>query len=339
MLLLHTLPILASLTAENILGERLGLSEQAFSPLELCTPEIESVIRIVIGQANGLDEGVKRRVEERLEELEGKVGEITGEEKSVVGRMVGESKTCLEAAFFERCRELASESVKEHDSEKSTNESVKEHDSKKSTSESVMKDFKRLEDAFRKHAACYFEEKEKKYANLIEEKNGKICRVLKEVVDDTGKIDSVTLTFDLATPGDVEASTHDCAEFVRSVEEEIDATAGEVLHKAFPSLTGENKDVERVHAEYVGCMACQLKAEFRQQLREVNAQECRSVSRVVGEGNIKIRNLVLPEMERLYDTLKQMISAFTAEGIESVTKKLRSINKEFIKRLLPDYRE
>lgn len=294
------------------------IGAEAFRPLDLLTPDIESVIKIVVNNTSAVDEELKKRILVRLDEMNFEINKITDEEVVTIRSIMEKNKDTFYDNFINICTNLSREPL------------LKKTWDLSSLAEKIRSSVYTLVE--QSH-----EQRLVRYSTLLLNRNAEICEFLKKVLEDFDRLGDTVLHFNPVNESDIKKISLNNEQLVENITNIVNTIINEFITSTINNTSQKNKQTVETLVTYVVEQKQYILNRTATLVEELSTLENEGVVKTVAQGNLEIKHLITKNMDMLTDLLRKIITDLSDDVLQKVKEMINSLNKDLILRILPGF--
>ncbi|ELQ73896.1 hypothetical protein THOM_3174 [Trachipleistophora hominis] len=298
-----------------------AISTEAFLPLDLLTPDMEKVIKVVVSNTTAVDDELKKRIMVRLEQMNEELDKITTDEMVKIRSILEKNQNIFYdgvvkdyTGFIEKINEV----------------------------EPLLKnilDLNVLAEGIKSSAYTLIEQSHERklvnYSTLFLTKNTEAYVILKNVLEQLDSLESIVLHFHPTNEKDIERIAINNDQLNEDITKAVNAIVNEFITENINNASRKNRKTVEAYIKHVIELKDYILNKMLSRITELSTWENKEVLKVVAEGNTSIRQLINDNMNMLTNLIKQIISNLSDEGLGNVKEMISSVNKDFLQKILP----
>lgn len=294
------------------------ITTEAFRPLDLLTPDIESVIKMVVNNTSAVDEELKKRILVKLEEMNFETNKITDEEVVTIRSIMEKNKDTFYDNFINICTNLSQEPLLE-----------------KTWGLSLLAE--RIRSGVYTLVEQSHEQKLVRYSTLLLNRNSEIFELLKDVLEDFDRLGDTVLHFNPVNESDIKKISLNNEQLVENITKIVNTIANEFITSTMNNTSQKNKQMVETLVTYVVEQKQYILNRTATLVEELSTLENEGVVKTVAQGNLEIKHLITRNMDMLTDLLRKIITDLSDDALQKVKEVINSVNKDFLQRILPGF--
>ncbi|ELA46694.1 hypothetical protein VCUG_01844 [Vavraia culicis subsp. floridensis] len=294
------------------------ITTEAFRPLDLLTPDIESVIKMVVNNTSAVDEELKKRILVKLEEMNFETNKITDEEVVTIRSIMEKNKDTFYDNFINICTNLSQEPLLE-----------------KTWDLSLLAE--RIRSGVYTLVEQSHEQKLVRYSTLLLNRNSEIFELLKGVLEDFDRLGDTVLHFNPVNESDIKKISLNNEQLVENITKIVNTIANEFITSTMNNTSRKNKQMVETLVTYVVEQKQYILNRTATLVEELSTLENEGVVKTVAQGNLEIKHLITRNMDMLTDLIRKIITDLSDDALQKVKEMMNSVNKDFLQRILPGF--